>query len=352
MRIKLDDLRNSTNPLARFCFWAAIAFFAVAIVLVLAGCGGGDSSKSAVTTAGVINIGNDVHIITPYYDAEGNVTHLVYAGESGNFRAPGPSAYGAQTTKVPQSQVYLACFISARAGYTEAIGSGIFLFREAGHEFGSGDVHVAKKTSHSRACGEVGADGTIRVTGVDNNDQGAWVFFANPTAAQFKLDTSAVGGWQRAGDLTSKVVDGFVEYGKHGYQPPSIDFQKGELRIDFGSNRLSGFNSLDGLFEPGDLEFVFSSDKEGYGRNSTRRGSLVWDALAEKYSVTIEGLTCGDRGNVTVFKKVGNTTIWQDYPFAVLDTEDTLSQFWQHKGLGIDFQFDALLRTGFVVLKC
>ena len=190
------------------------------------------------------------------------------------------------------------------------------------------------------AFGVVSPTGDVQINNTCNNDRGQWAVLTNGGAiVWFSADPAK--GWVRDG-VPSKLVGELVEYGAHGYQPAKLVYGASTLTIDFGSDCLGGFSpSLVGT----GYTFVWNSDIDGWGVASKKRATPVWDATLLKWTVSMAGITCGQRGTLSVFKP-GETVphAWFTVPAIVANP------LWQLVGVGL--YHNAAAGEHAIVLNC
>lgn len=177
----------------------------------------------------------------------------------------------------------------------------------------SGGWYNAKDNPNPAGCVTPRTDGTLAFANMCNNDRGQVAVWANN---ELWPDFKNARGWKFAGDLNPKLAGDFIEYGN--YQPSKVSYRKdgGVLRGDFGSDCMRGFNQP---LAPGDLQFRWESDRDGWENDAKKRTHLQWDPVGKKFFFELGGLSCGQRGIVTVYKpKTMNgkdVATWQDKPF-------------------------------------
>lgn len=193
-------------------------------------------------------------------------------------------------------------------------------------------------------CTDPLPDGTLAFTGMCSNDSGQvavwtksdvelWPDFKNPR------------GWKLAGDLEPKLVGDFIQYGNYRPSVVSYDKTSGSLTIDFGSDCLGGFSAP---LVAGHMEFIWSSDKDGWERTSTKRGYLLFDPETKRHHTRIEGVSCGQRGQVALYlpKVVEGDKVkeWETAPHAwfAVPQADNANPFWQN-GAGVSWFHQELL---------
>lgn len=310
------------------------------LAFALAACGGGggageesSSQPQVVSSAGTILINDSTQRISPNY-VNGLITHL--------------NTSDGKSHEVSLGEIVKVCFNSNRVGW--------------------GDV--ADDRNIPTSCTAVGADGKFHVFADEysvpgtfdilsscDNDTGAWSMWTK-AGVKLWLDVVSPNGWQLAGFVPSKLVNGQVQYGRNGYHPPVISFQSRTLTIDFGSSCFSGFSKPLRFNGRSGFEFTFNSGKEGWGSDSTKHGFLEYIKSNiyndDKFVATIPSLSCGDRGNVSVKRTDRFGVPYPDdnpYAWFAVPPDGLDNPAWQ-KGTGVDFYNDDTTNEHFIVLKC
>lgn len=226
--------------------------------------------------------------------------------------------------------------------------------------------------AEAQACAAPEANGALKMAGMCSNDEGLVTVWRNDGVQPVELwaDFVSAKGWKLAGDLSPKLVSRqvqvggkaetqhFVQYGD--YKPARVVYDKvlGQLTLRFGSDCLGGFvyEQTPKIWKPaplvpGDLKFLWN----GSGKQV---GYLDWDKETKEYFVTISGLACGQRANISVYKSksgTGATVAWQENPYAWLGIQDAnaTNPLWE-KGAGVDFLVRKLLNGDerSIVLGC
>lgn len=161
------------------------------------------------------------------------------------------------------------------------------------------------------------ANGALYMAGMCNNDRGLPTILVGDQ--EYWAGFGMEGGWQLGGDLNPRLVNGMIEYGKNGYQRSTVSaVREGNmvtLRLNFGSDCLGGFGK-DGVLIPLDwrqpLQFAFHSNNSGAGGKAgwglgtaaptTKLAYATIPEGSEGFVVEFKGLSCTDKGVVTVYR--------------------------------------------------
>ncbi len=214
----------------------------------------------------------------------------------------------------------------------------------------------------AQACAVPAVDGTLRMAGMCSSDKGLVTVWRNdrtkPEEAELWVDFASAKGWKLAGDLSPKLVGGFIEYG--GYRAAQVSYQKegGKLTVRFGSDCLGGFvyEQTPGVWKlatlvPGDMRFLWNGQTK-------QEGFLTWDDTTKEYVVVFSGIPCGEQANVSLYKlksKTGDVVVWEDQPYAWLGIPDpgAVNPLWE-QGTGLSFLVKKLINKDerSIVLSC
>lgn len=213
-------------------------------------------------------------------------------------------------------------------------------------------------TDKSVSCAPVDANHRVTLPKSCNNDQGTWsVKLRDGRWLWFDLTSDEA--FSRKGFSSTLLPNGLVSYGVTGYQSSQVTVAAGgKLRIDFGSNCLTGFGKP---LEVEDLLFVWNSDKSGAGgqsgwglnsiTGSIKQGYLDWNPEKNAFFVEFTGLACSDHGNITVYKKLsgtGTAVVWDagsdgfGYAWFAIPPKGEVNPVWQ-VGPGVTWDQDKWL---------
>ncbi len=264
---------------------------------------GESTAPLPVTSAGTITTNEIQHFIGFNRTAEG-----LYFGLS--------DATG--THLVDPARVRLACFNSFETGWTVPGFS-------------------------SRACAPVDVNGyaPLPINATCNRALGTWSVVLDDASVLW-FDFESERAWTIDGlpvirhTAADDPLRGLIEYGAGGRQQAFVtavpDGSGGaNLTINFGSNCQGGFgldNQLTNLMpaENTYFKYLWNSPKAGAGGGegwglvqvgdrapSVHEAYAEYDPAAGSYSVTFTGLSCSDRGNITVYRGTGPATevVWE-----------------------------------------
>lgn len=187
-------------------------------------------------------------------------------------------------------------------------------------------------------CNKPEANGTLKITGVPNNDCGRYTVWSEDK--EYWLDLGTATGYKFTGQNAKLNSTCGIEYGEKGFRPNRLSAVQeadgtASVVLDFGSNYLGGF-ALNGqavVLDPSKpLVFALHGDHAGkdfgpgwgIGENKDKDGNIIPPSIRwgwpeykdDRFVVTFKNVPCSNRGSITVYTGSGpaNNVVYDKGP--------------------------------------
>lgn len=323
------------------------SFFITPTVAVLVACGGGGGGDDS-SPAGPL-AGHEPNSATGLSDAPERARKLALDAATVASSDPAPSSTDEMLPVTPGANVVIN-EIQMFLGFNKTPGGKFYgLSNSTGTKlvdpatvkevcFNSFETGWTVPGHGSRACAPVNPENgyaELPINSTCNRALGTWSVILKDGTVLW-ADTEGERAWTTEGlpvirhTAVGDPLRGLIEYGTGGRQQPFITSTavrdgKVDLTVNFGSNCLGGFGLDEKLTNlmPVDktyFKFGWNSPKAGAGGGEgwgivqvgDRMPSVIesyaeYNAALGSYTLTFKGLSCGDRGNITVIKGTGET---------------------------------------------